>query len=43
MSLALDGEKSGKDILLSLSVEKLAKFIPDYLPEDLSSLFTSPQ
>lgn len=41
--LALDGEKSGKDILLSLSVEKLAKFIPDYLPEDLSSLFTSPQ
>ena len=35
----LDSEKSGGDILMSLPVEKIARYIPDYKPDDLHSLF----
>ena len=37
---ALECTESGSEILLSIPVEKLQKFIPNYEPEDLSKLFT---
>ncbi|MBQ8448798.1 MAG: hypothetical protein IJX27_07730 [Clostridia bacterium] len=37
--LCIDRGKSGGEILMGLPIEKLAKFIPDYEPEDMYSLF----
>jgi len=37
---AIGTEKSGVDILLEMPFEKLLKLIPDYEPEDLSSLLS---
>ena len=39
--LCIDKNKSGKEVLLEMPLEKLIKYIPDYIEEDLSSIFLS--
>ena len=39
--LCIDKNKSGKEVLLEMPLEKLIKYIPDYIEEDLTSIFLS--